>query len=347
MAQKIRVGIIGAGNFTTGRLLPNLKKLPDVEVTMVANRRRETAEKVASRFDIPHVAENYQEVVASDDVDAVLIGTTPYLHHDAVIAALEANKHVLCQTRMATTVAEAKEMLAAAEAAKARGIRSALMPATTMYEGTKYVKHLIDSGYVGKVRHVMIFSLSDARIDLNSPRAIRTPDVYGKYSPLQIGLFYDVLGRFFGPATSVIAQHATYIPERPRTPGGPLEKSPYPDEMTIVADTASGAVVMNCQNYMVLHPESRLEIYGSEGSLIYRINEEQLLGGQVGDKELKPMAIPPEHQNPWLVEETFIKLCRGEIEDTDFTFYDGLRHMEYQEATYQAAMEGRRVDLPK
>ena len=180
-----------------------------------------------------------------------------------------------------------------------------------MYEGTKYVKHLIDSGYVGKVRHVMIFSLSDARIDLNSPRAIRTPDVYGKYSPLQIGLFYDVLGRFFGPATSVIAQHATYIPERPRTPGGPLEKSPYPDEMTIVADTASGAVVMNCQNYMVLHPESRLEIYGSEGSLIYRINEEQLLGGQVGDKELKPMDIPPEHQNPWLVEENFIKLCRG------------------------------------
>ena len=220
MAQKIRVGIIGAGNFTTGRLLPNLKKLPDVEVTMVANRRRETAEKVASRFDIPHVAENYQEVVASDDVDAVLIGTTPYLHHDAVIAALEANKHVLCQTRMATTVAEAKEMLAAAEAAKARGVGSALMPAITMYAGAKYVKHLIDSGYVGKVRHVLIFSLSDARVDLNSPRAIRTPEVYGKYSPLQIGLFYDVLCRFFGPATSVIAQQATYIPERPRTPGG-------------------------------------------------------------------------------------------------------------------------------
>ncbi len=58
------------------------------------------------------------------------------------------------------------------------------------------------------------------------------------------------------------------------------------------------------------------------------------------------MDIPPEHQNPWLVEENFIKLCRGEIEDTDFTFYDGLKHMEYQEATYQAAVEGRRVDLP-
>src|SRR5579875_532430 len=39
MAERVRIGIIGAGNFTTGRLLPGFQALPDVEITAVANRR--------------------------------------------------------------------------------------------------------------------------------------------------------------------------------------------------------------------------------------------------------------------------------------------------------------------
>ena len=48
MAARVRVGIVGAGNFTTNRMLPNFQKLPDVEITVVANRSRESAERVAT-----------------------------------------------------------------------------------------------------------------------------------------------------------------------------------------------------------------------------------------------------------------------------------------------------------
>ena len=48
MPDKVRIGIIGAGNFTVSRILPGFKSVEGCEITTVANRRKETAEKVAA-----------------------------------------------------------------------------------------------------------------------------------------------------------------------------------------------------------------------------------------------------------------------------------------------------------
>src|ERR1700686_3147217 len=108
MANRVRIGIIGAGAFSVGRMLPNLVKVAEAEVVAIANRSRESGELVAEKFGIPWVATDYRQIVESPDVDAVFIGTPPYLHKDATLAALESGKHVLCQTRIATSVAEAR-----------------------------------------------------------------------------------------------------------------------------------------------------------------------------------------------------------------------------------------------
>src|SRR5580700_7000552 len=128
MAPSVRIGIIGAGAFTTGRILPGFQKLPDVQVTAVANRRRETAEKVAGQFGVPAVMDDWRELIASPNVDAVLVGTPPYLHRETSLAALGRGKHVLCETRIAMSSVEAREMAAHAAAAGARGVRTMLVP---------------------------------------------------------------------------------------------------------------------------------------------------------------------------------------------------------------------------
>src|SRR5437867_3397429 len=106
MAQKVRIGLVGAGAFTTNRMLPGFQKLPDVEVTVVANRSRASAERVAAHFGIPRVAADYREVAASPDVDAIFIGAPPATHKEVTFAALDAGKHVLCQTRITTNAAD-------------------------------------------------------------------------------------------------------------------------------------------------------------------------------------------------------------------------------------------------
>jgi predicted dehydrogenase len=348
MPARIRIGLVGAGAFTTNRMLPGLQKLDDVEVTAIANRRRSTAEKVADQFGIPEVADDFNQVIENPNVDAVLIGTPPYLHKEATLAALQAGKHVLCQTRIATTAAEAREMEEQARRAAMRGIRSMLVPPAPWYRGSRYIDHLIESGFLGQLRHVMAFNMNDSFADPNTPLSAgrNDRDVYGPFNAAQLGLTYDVIVRWTGFARSVVAQRATFTEERPITPDGPIARVPFPDEATVVAETERHVVAMVLMNYAAHFASSRIELYGSEGTLVYSQRGDTIIGGRAGESELKPMPIPAEYDNPWLVEDEFIRLVRGEIEQPSFTFRDGVRGMEYLEAAYYAATEGRRVALP-
>jgi predicted dehydrogenase len=99
--DKIRVGFIGAGQNSRKMHIPKLQALPGVELIEVANRTLASTEKVASEFNIQRVRSSWQEIVASGDVDAIVIGTWPYLHCKASCAALNSGKHVPCEAQEA------------------------------------------------------------------------------------------------------------------------------------------------------------------------------------------------------------------------------------------------------
>ena len=111
----LKVGIIGAGANTKSRHIPGLKAIDGVEIVSVANRSPESTAAVADEFDIAKRHATWQELISDPELDAVVIGTWPYMHKTIVIAALDAGKHVMTEARMAMDAAEAKEMLAAAQ----------------------------------------------------------------------------------------------------------------------------------------------------------------------------------------------------------------------------------------
>ncbi|HLF79050.1 MAG TPA: Gfo/Idh/MocA family oxidoreductase [Dehalococcoidia bacterium] len=347
MPDKVRIGIIGAGNFTVSRILPGFMSAEGCEVTAVANRRKETAEKVAAQFNIPEVIEDWHDVIASKNVDAVFIGTPPYLHKEAVLAALNAGKHVLCETRISTTAAEAREMHAKAEEVKARGVRAMLVPPAPFYRGRAFIEHLVKSGFFGKLRHVQGFNMNASFADPTTPLTVgrNSVQMYGPYNAAQLGLSYDVMAPWTGHATRVLAQRATFTQERPETPGGPMAKVPYPDEVTAIAETQGGVIQMNLLNWAAYFGESRIELYGEKASLVYKQRGDVILAGKAGEENLSPMTIPPEHDAGWTAEAEFVRLCQGEIEEASFTFWDGVKNMDYLEAAYKSATEGRWVDV--
>src|SRR2546421_8495696 len=114
-ANKLRIGIIGAGGIVRSRHLPALRGIEGVEVIAVCNRSRESGAAVAREFAIPEVMTDWRALVARDNLQAIFVGTWPYTHAEMSIAALDAGKHVFCQARMARNLAEAREMLGAAE----------------------------------------------------------------------------------------------------------------------------------------------------------------------------------------------------------------------------------------
>src|SRR6516164_9558638 len=115
MAQNpLRVGLIGAGANMRARHIPGLRALPDVEIVAVCNRRPQSTVAAAQEFGIARTFEHWQDLVADPDIDAIVIGTWPYLHCPTTLAALAAGKHVLTEARMSMNAAEAHRMLAAA-----------------------------------------------------------------------------------------------------------------------------------------------------------------------------------------------------------------------------------------
>ena len=100
-SSTLRVGVVGASANTRKFHIPGLQRQPGVEVVAVANRSLESGRRAASEFAIPRVVGHWRAITEDDGIDAVCIGTWPYLHAPVTIAALEAGKHVLCEARMA------------------------------------------------------------------------------------------------------------------------------------------------------------------------------------------------------------------------------------------------------
>ena len=97
MEDKIKIGIIGAGENTRKFHIPNFQKLDGVEVVSVCNRSRESGQKVADEFTIQKVFSNWIDLVKDSDINAVCIGTWPYMHKTLVEAALNNGKHVMTE----------------------------------------------------------------------------------------------------------------------------------------------------------------------------------------------------------------------------------------------------------
>ena len=91
MSETIKVGVVGAGGNTRKHHIPKLQAQKGVEVVAVANRSRASAQRVAKEFGIPGVADHWRDIVEDPDLDAVCIGTWPYLHAPVTIAALMAS----------------------------------------------------------------------------------------------------------------------------------------------------------------------------------------------------------------------------------------------------------------
>jgi 2-hydroxy-4-carboxymuconate semialdehyde hemiacetal dehydrogenase len=103
----MRIALAGAGAFGT-KHLDALTAIDGVTVTSVVSRRQEQAEEVARKYGAAHASTDLEEVLARDDVDAVILCTPTQLHARQAIAAMRAGKHVQVEIPVADSWADAQ-----------------------------------------------------------------------------------------------------------------------------------------------------------------------------------------------------------------------------------------------
>jgi predicted dehydrogenase len=341
--RTIRVGFVGAGANTRRHHIPKLRAQPGVELMAVANRTKESGERIAHEFGIARVHRDWRELVRAPDLDAICIGTWPNTHCEITRAVLEHGKHVLCEARMAMNVAEARSMLDAARGAP--HLVAQLVPAPNTLEVDATLQALLAEGYVGDVLAVEIQANQGRFVDADEPLHWRHDAALSGLNVMTMGIWYEALMRWLGPARRVTAMTKIAVPRR-RDAAGAWQEVRLPDHVEILATLSHGAVAhMRFSTVTALAPPSEVYIFGTEGTIRIESEARRLSGGRRGDTGLREIAIPAERRIGWRVEEEFVNAIRGREKVTRTTFEDGVRYMEFTEAVWQSAAGGQTVDV--
>ncbi len=352
--------------------------VPIAPVLKVAcGRNAGQLKEFAARWGWAEVETDWKKVIARKDIDIVDISTPTYLHHQMVIEAARAGKHIFCEKPMALNYAEAREMYEAARKSPGKhyiNFNYRRCPAIVL------AKQLIDEGKLGRIYHWRGWYLQSWIMDPGFPLTWHLrKETAGAGPQYDLNSHSVDLARFLvGEIKSVVAMTAHFITERPipdesvartfQAGSKGTEKGPVTVEdaafMTVEFENgalgafettrfAAGRKNLNC-----------FEIYGSKGALTFnmeRMNELEFYSEDGPDKEKGFRTIlatepvhayvanwwPPghiigyEHEHVHAVVD-FLRAIDAGKEITP-NLHDGLKATQVLEAGLESARSGRKV----
>lgn len=206
--EKVHIGVLGAGWWATFAHIPALKSRPEVELVAVQNRDQATAERIARDFGAKHACTSAEELLALPGLDAVIVASTPNVHHAHAKAALETGRHVLLEKPMTFTVAEARELVEIAARKRLQILISC--PWHYTRHGME-ARRLIQSGALGTIKMISVLMTNPIEKLL---RGINTSPTFGLanvYVEPQSGSYNDPAIAGGGQIYCQVSHTAAYL----------------------------------------------------------------------------------------------------------------------------------------
>jgi myo-inositol 2-dehydrogenase/D-chiro-inositol 1-dehydrogenase len=249
----IRVAVLGAGRI--GQIhAANVAANPRAELVAVADPFGEAAAKLAQRLNCA-ASLDAEALIASGDVDAVVIGTPSDTHAHLMLLAARAGKAVLCEKPVDNNLAKADAAVEELKSLKAR----VMMAFNRRFDPSNIeLRRAIDAGEIGAVRQVIITSR-----DPGLP-----PRDYVAHSG---GIFRDMAIHDFDMARFLLAEEPTEIYAKASRLVDRALMADFDDYDTlmVVMQTASGKQChINCCREAVYGYDQRFEILGAKGMLM-------------------------------------------------------------------------------
>jgi predicted dehydrogenase len=149
---KVRCGVIGAGWWATYAHLPALTQHPCARMVAIQKRCLDEARRVAADFGVPHAFTDWRELL-DDDLDAAVIASSPNLHYEQALAAIERGLHVLVEKPMTITAAQAYHLVSAAERS---GVQLLISCPWHYTAHARQARELVKNGRLGDVRMISV-----------------------------------------------------------------------------------------------------------------------------------------------------------------------------------------------
>ena len=266
---------MGAAHSQAWRTAGRVFDLPLAPVlAALCGRDRDRTAAAAQRLGWAEVETDWKELVRREDVALVDICTPGDSHAEIAIAALEAGKHVLCEKPLANTVEQAIAMTAAAERARAQGVRAMVGFNYRRVPALALARQLIADGRLGVIHHVRAAYLQDWLADPAFPLTWRMDKERAGSGALgDLGAHIVDLAQFLTgeQLTGVCAVSETFVGERPLPGGEGVGPVTVDDATLFLARFTGGAIgTFEASRFAAGRKNSlRIELNGSAGSIAF------------------------------------------------------------------------------
>lgn len=359
--EKIGVGLIGTG-FARSAQAPAFRVCEGAELVAICSGNHENAVRAAAEFEIEHASENYEQLLALDDVSLVVVSAPPYLHHPVTLAALRAGKHVICEKPMAMNVREAQEMT---DLAASRPRQLAIIDHELRFNPTwRRMKELVDGGFLGDLYHVNLTISTGFRHSSQRPWNWWSQKSSGGGLLGALGSHaIDSIHWMFGEIDAVCSSVATMITERKDSKTGEMRPNETDDYCSFLirfapaeGRPAHGVVMLSA--LFISGGKNQITAVGSKGTLVLD-GDEILLGAMGYNHQFEDMSLADRAReiavipdNIWarsfyhLARETVQALREDRTEIAHAaTFADGLHCQKVIDAVLRSQAEQRWVKL--
>jgi len=295
MKEKLRVGVIGAGRWSTTAHLPGFTRSPLSEVVVLCDLDREMAEKKARMFNIPDVETDYEKVFSRRDIDVVDIVTRDDHgdnHEILTFAALEEGKHVLVEKPVSHNYKRVQE---AHRLAQSKGVKTKVGLTFRYAPAVQYMFELLREGFIGDPYIFNGYEQNSQWLDPDNPadkriHKVKPVDepVFGSdfsregievfslegYGAPTIDIGLELVGSDLKQVVGVLAN---MVPFRRRTNlDTQRERINIDDADIFIGECHNGALFSLQSSFVTVgnYPGIEARIYGSKGALIARLVSE-------------------------------------------------------------------------
>jgi predicted dehydrogenase len=359
MPGKLRVGTVGA-TVTTGGSgwganahVPALKALPDYELKAVCTAHADTARASAEAFGADLAFDNFPRMLASPEVDLVVVCVRVPGHYDLVMQALQAGKQVFCEWPLGRTLDEAEQMAALANQ---RSLRTIVGLQAQSDPAIMYVRDLVRDGFLGQVLAVNFTSTGQAVTQRGAGRIWQGDRRNGANTlTIAAGHSIDALCFVLGEFDELSARLSTTLTEWRNPDTGETMQVDSPDWISVTGRLNGGAQASFLVTTVPANPSgTRWEIFGREGTLVLTcgsVNQGPVrIAGSRGRDPLEQMEPPNRYRlvpdgvpsgPPFNVAQAYQRFAT----DSDFSpdFKSAVTRHALIDAIERSAAEGRAV----
>ena len=272
--------MLGAGAWARGAHLPGYRRDARCRIVAIADSVVERAHEAARDFEIPVATRDAREVIERDDIDLIDVCTPSHTHFELAWAALEADKHVLCEKPVAYDYRDTRR---AADLASERGLKTKVGLTFRYSPAMRYMRELVVNGFVGRPFFFNGYEQNSQWLDPRTP--LRQVDHEADQSVLQVSSLegygapiIDLAHLFVGSDLNrVVGTMRNFIPERVVRATGQLMRMNIDDGDIFLGEFKNGALCSVQTSFVTVgnYPGIEARVYGSEGALICRLVEER------------------------------------------------------------------------